>query len=1139
MADTENGLRVLILEDEPTDAELVERSLRENGIVIRSRRVDRRETFLQALEEFRPEIVLCDFKLPDFDGLTAVKLVRQRDPDLPVIMVTGVLGDEATAELVKAGATDYVLKDRLARLPHAVRQALSQREEARQRQSAEGKFSAIFNLVNDGIFVSDASVGKFIDVNKAGCAMFGYSRSELIGSGIGTLSSGVPPYTQEGAQSWFERARSGLPQVLEWRCKAKDGRLFWAEISLSCQPFGDLLVGLASFRDITARKQAVAALSESRRLIEGILNTITVRVFWKDRKLCYLGCNAVFARDAGFADPKDVVGKDDYQMGWRDQAELYQSDDRLVIESGRPKLLIEEPQTTPDGKTITLLTSKVPLRGPDGEIIGLLGTYMDITEYKRAEAARQESEERYRGLFEATRDAIFTLEPPSSRFTSANPAAVKMFGAKNEAALLALTPWELSPERQPDGRASDEKSRQMIETARREGSHLFEWTHRRVDGAAFPADVLLTRTTKEGRERIYATVRDISERKHAEEGLRNAGIIIDNSSTVLYRTALNGREKITYISANVANFGYRAEELIGKDITALVHPDDVGRAQSITAELARSGANQGIAEYRVRAGNGTYLWVEDRSRLLRGPDGVVRESEGVLIDITARKAAEETRAQLAAVVESSRSSIIGGDRDGICTTWNLGAERVYGYSAQEMIGRPIATLVPAERQGELRDQIALVVSGGDVINFETVRIRKDGRAIDVSETISPIRDASGNIVGASAIVMDIGERKNAERALARTTLALRTLSQANEALVRASSPDDLFHSICRVIVEVGGYHTAWIGLADPGPGKIVRPVARAGKAARVFDQVTVTWGDDEYGRGTVGTAIRTGQPQSSPDMLHDPRFAPWKGVIAEFGFTSDLALPIKEDSRVIGTLTIYSQDHDAFGPEELHLLSELANDISFGLASLKARVGRETALRRLERAMEETVQVIATTVEMRDAYTAGHQRRVAIISEAIANEMGLSKDKVHGLRLASTLHDVGKINIPADILSKPGRLSRLEYELIKTHPQTGYDILKPVEFPWPIAEMVLQHHERLNGSGYPNGLKGDAILLEARIIAVADVLEAMISHRPYRPALGVDLALAEIQQGSGKLYDPAVVDACVKVIRSGKVKFDS
>jgi len=173
---------------------------------------------------------------------------------------------------------------------------------------------------------------------------------------------------------------------------------------------------------------------------------------------------------------------------------------------------------------------------------------------------------------------------------------------------------------------------------------------------------------------------------------------------------------------------------------------------------------------------------------------------------------------------------------------------------------------------------------------------------------------------------------------------------------------------------------------------------------------------------------------------------------------------------------------------------------------------------------------VASTVEIRDAYTAGHQRRVGVISEAIAKEMGLSADRIHGLSLASTAHDLGEVNGPANILNKPGKLSRIEYELIKTHPQTGSNILKPVMFPWPIADMVRQHHERLDGSGYPNGLKGDAILLEARVMAVADVVESMMSHRPYRSTLGLDAALAEIKEHSGGLYNPAVVEACVKVM---------
>lgn len=177
------------------------------------------------------------------------------------------------------------------------------------------------------------------------------------------------------------------------------------------------------------------------------------------------------------------------------------------------------------------------------------------------------------------------------------------------------------------------------------------------------------------------------------------------------------------------------------------------------------------------------------------------------------------------------------------------------------------------------------------------------------------------------------------------------------------------------------------------------------------------------------------------------------------------------------------------------------------------------------------VTAIAATVEMRDPYTAGHQRRVACLATAIARELQLPEVQIEGINLASMVHDLGKIRVPAEILSKPGRLSDLEFGLIKLHAQTGYDILKSIDFPWPIAKIVLQHHERMDGSGYPSGLKGKEMLLESRILAVADVVEAMISHRPYRAALGVDAALNEIVGQKDVLYDAAVVDACLTLYR--------
>ncbi len=176
-------------------------------------------------------------------------------------------------------------------------------------------------------------------------------------------------------------------------------------------------------------------------------------------------------------------------------------------------------------------------------------------------------------------------------------------------------------------------------------------------------------------------------------------------------------------------------------------------------------------------------------------------------------------------------------------------------------------------------------------------------------------------------------------------------------------------------------------------------------------------------------------------------------------------------------------------------------------------------------------------VEMRDPYTAGHQQKVADLAVAIAREMNLEETRIDNLRTAAVIHDIGKMYIPSDILSKPGKLSDIEFSLIKTHPQYGHDIVKSMDFPGTVAQAVLQHHERLDGSGYPNQLKSEDTLLEAKILAVADVIEAMASNRPYRPALGIDKALEEISRNKVKLYDPDVVDTCLELFNRGKFEF--
>ncbi|MGP8152935.1 MAG: PAS domain S-box protein [Smithella sp.] len=242
-------------------------------------------------------------------------------------------------------------------------------------------------------------------------------------------------------------------------------------------------------------------------------------------------------------------------------------------------------------------------------------------------------------------------------------------------------------------------------------------------------------------------------------------------------------------------------------------------------------------------------------------------------------------------------------------------------------------------------------------------------------------------------------------------------------------------------------------------------------------------------------------------------------IIEKEGFTKNHEVQFR---RKEGTIIWVSRTMQVIRDEKGQILYEgILEDIT----------ERKESIDRLRNALGGTVKAIASMVETRDPYTAGHQRRVADLAIAIATEMGLSKDRVEGLRVAAVIHDIGKISVPAEILSKPSKLTDIEFRLIKTHVQSGNDILKDIDFPWPIARMVLEHHERMNGSGYPNGLTGDKLLLESRIMAVADAVEAMASHRPYRASLGIEATLEEIDKNRGILYDIAVADACLRLFR--------
>lgn len=374
--------------------------------------------------------------------------------------------------------------------------------------------------------------------------------------------------------------------------------------------------------------------------------------------------------------------------------------------------------------------------------------------------------------------------------------------------------------------------------------------------------------------------------------------------------------------------------------------------------------------------------------------------------------------------------------------------------------------------------------------------------------------------------------------------ALRILSAANEVLVRSADEPELLAGECAVMVEQGGYAMAWVGFAEHSPQKVVRPVAQYGHDDGYVASANNTWAETERGQGPPGSAIRTGRTQVNRNVLTNPLMVPWRKAALARGYQSSIALPLKGDQGTFGALSIYAGEPDAFDEATVALLEELAAQLSFGIVARRTAAERTCIAEqnhqneaRLRRGLEETIEAVCAAMEMRDAYRVNHQKRVTALAHAIAEEMGLAEIAIHAVKIAAIVHDVGTIRVPSEILAKPGTLSEIERSLFQGHAQDGRDILKGITFPSPIADIVWQHHERLDGSGYPRGLRGEEILLEARIIAVADMVDELASARPYRPALGMELALQEIARGRGTSYDATVVDACIRLCRENGFVF--
>lgn len=323
-------------------------------------------------------------------------------------------------------------------------------------------------------------------------------------------------------------------------------------------------------------------------------------------------------------------------------------------------------------------------------------------------------------------------------------------------------------------------------------------------------------------------------------------------------------------------------------------------------------------------------------------------------------------------------------------------------------------------------------------------------------------------------------------------------------------------------------------------GMITRPIVQMTRTAEKLANGDLRQRARVYGRDEVGLLARTfnAMIDSLERTIHGLEVRNRTLEEDAANRAAQLEKDAAERVRIEKELRLARIEIDRFVDKRTAELAR-ANDELHGkvLETRRSEDYLQSTLERLERSLEGTFRAMSMTLELRDPYMAGHQHRTAALAVAIAREMNLAWDVVEGLRFAGLIHDIGKITAPVEIMTKPGRLSKTEFQLIKEHPRVGYDMVKDIAFPWPVAHIILQHHERLDGSGYPEGLLGEAILPEARILGVADTVEAVCSLRPYRPALGIEKALEEVRKGRGIRFDTRVVDACIRLFREGRFAF--
>ena len=565
--------------------------------------------------------------------------------------------------------------------------------------------------------------------------------------------------------------------------------------------------------------------------------------------------------------------------------------------------------------------------------------------------------------------------------------------------------------------------------------------------------------------------------------------------------------------------GVEKQALHGDDFCRYVAPE----FQNIFASHLKSVLSGNLkqkCDVRLKKRNGSLLPVQIESVALRDSRGQLSHCYCTITDISPLEKQIELDRVQQTISDISGQAIMATDKNLIITVWNKAAENLLGWTEKETMGSHAATRVRAKiLEPLISSEIMKSLTDNGDWSGEIVFERKDGSSLTSRVALGVVWDNSSNFNGLAAIFNPAGQAisltnpasdssaldqlvKEHTAELTRTNLILQQELNLHKQSALAARESEGKNRDLVDNIKLGIFR------CTPGPQGHFLEVNKA------MEEIS-SYSRDELLRIYVC------------DLFTGSDFTPFKNEIniTDWKVTRELNLKKKDKSLVTVAVTVVAIRFESGSTQYFDGIME---DIT---ERKQAQLQIQNSLNRLQKTIKEIIEAMAYIGEVRDPYTAGHQRRVAQLSLDIGKSMGLRDEQYEGLTMAAFVHDIGKILVPSDILSKPGKLTKPEFDMLRDHSRIGYEILKTIEFPWPIAKIVLQHHERINGLGYPYGISGDQIIMEARVLGVADVVEAMSSHRPYRPALGIDKALDEILQHRGTLYDSSVVDSCLKLFK--------